>query len=273
MASSSNDNEQSLAQFLRGLPTLECLDLEGYIVGDALEAIEQHGNVLRRLRLMPHYAMSYDLAAKVLGWFSHLEWVALPLQRTQGDEREVAAYCSLAQLPRLRHVQLRLDCGVDQSEPRRDEQWVERFRNALTNTAVDQDLALSIFQALGAHVEYLRIDVQFPSPRRGRRLDREAYELLRWVGRGWLVRKSRTCETTTVEQVDSRVETGSEKPEVADRLLRSDFDKRPDLRAAWIGAWPGEPGDRRQQWSSVPLAGKAFTDAYEGHGLQDLYLA
>ena len=58
------DDELVLAQFLGGLPALECLDLEGYIVDDALEAIQQqHGNKLKRLRLIPHYPMSCDLVA------------------------------------------------------------------------------------------------------------------------------------------------------------------------------------------------------------------
>lgn len=69
---------------------------------------------------------------------------------------------------------------MEQSESGSDEKRVESFRHALARTAVDWHLALSIFQALGAHVEYLKIGFQFPFPRRGRRLDREANELLRW---------------------------------------------------------------------------------------------
>lgn len=136
------------------------------------------------------------------------------------------------------------------------------YRMALTNTAIDQTLAVSIFSLFGPQVEYLRIKPRGHGELGRGWYDEQAMELLDWVGRDWAVRRGPSGQVEVSRGGCIREGPNGGGPWRGESLLRADFgnepglddERRDDLRDVWTSIWPGQEGDRTEQWASMALA-------------------
>ncbi|KKP07166.1 hypothetical protein THAR02_00702 [Trichoderma harzianum] len=269
--------DASVCRLLRAIKPLQSLELEDEVGDSAWRAvIDQHGNSLRELRFVPASMHFDDIEALVLscgrirllsGICLNLEKLELRIPRTHGDRDEVGIYQILGQLPRLKKISLILDCSiVDPPEVRHGESFIEMggwelpvdaFRAALINNAMDSALAQSIFETIATTRAYtggnslvnLKLKI-YGAGNFGRfSIDNEPKVPLEWVGQSWFVRRNSRDGSLVVQKIKSFVDDLD--------VLKDDFFERDDLRAVWMDIWPGNPGDRRNQWHSFPLARSA----------------
>ncbi|KAL7906013.1 hypothetical protein GGI35DRAFT_458576 [Trichoderma velutinum] len=266
--------DRSLCQLLRAIKPLQRLELENEIGDGAWQAaIDRHGNSLRELRFVPateyyddieRFVLSSDKIRLFSGNFVNLEKLELRMPRTCGDEDEVDIYRNLGRLPRLKRISLVFDCSIiDPLEVRHGESFIDMggwelpvnvFRTALINTAMDSTLAQSIFETIattractgGCSLVDLKLEI-YGAGNIGRFLVNNEVKIpLEWVGQSWFVRRNSRDGGPVVQKIQSLSDDYD--------VLKDDFFERDDLRAVWMDIWPGNPGDRRNQWHSFPLA-------------------
>lgn len=155
--------------------------------------------------------------------------------RTQGDYRELNIYASLARMPRLRHWKIRLDFSAQQlalrpGQHRLSDDFVEMSFNGycsvLRNTAIDGNLAASIFGLFDTQLKYLRIKPRGLSEF-GRWNDEQAMELLDWVGRDWVVRRGANGQGEVSRGGCIREGPNGGGPWRGEKLLRAAFGREP----------------------------------------------
>lgn len=270
-----------VSQLLVQMPPLEHIDFTGTLNSQESPAIlAWHGPRLKilELKLLSQERTSTALLRglqDIVDMERHcplLERVDLNIARTHGDRRELAIYEALARMPRLRHVELRLDCSMRTTNPRLEEHTVSGeggvqlsfndYRMALTNTAIDHNLAVSIFNIFGPQLEYLRIKPRGQGELGRAWYDEQAMEVLDWIGRDWVVRRGPWGRVEVSRGGCVREGPNGGGPWRGESLLRADFghepgfddERRDDLREIWTSIWPGLEGDRTEQWESILLA-------------------
>lgn len=206
-----------------------------------------------------------------------LERIELTIKRTYGDFDELISYGALARMPRLRHVKIHLDCSERTRSPETGEPVVGQggqgthlsvkdYRQALINTAIDETLAHNIFHCFSSKLEYLRLKPRGHGELGRGWYDEQAMELLDWIARDWVVRRSPLGEVNASRGGCVREGPYGGGPWRGESLLRADFGRtgdfedqpREDLRALWTSIWPGRDGDRAEQWCSVALGKSRF---------------
>jgi hypothetical protein len=249
---------------LRALPPLTRLELHGHVGSNAVSAIwDVHGDCLKSLDFGSIEQSISAMGGEITfghvryppGGLSKLERLETCIHRTWptgGDEQDLETVRVLGKLPRLRHLVLDLDVsaiGLDPPEIRDEGSRVTApiFRDALMRSAVDSKLAKEMFQLIrgsNGPLQYLEIQVRGAGDFGNHWWDSEAASVLSWISPDWICEQKPGRELTATEMEYSR-STGD--------ILRDDFDDRDDLRAVWKEIWPGNGGDRREDWSSFPL--------------------
>ncbi|KAH6894740.1 hypothetical protein B0T10DRAFT_436452, partial [Thelonectria olida] len=248
---------------LRSLSPLDSLDLDGAFAKGVLDALlDYHGNSLQKLRLgrnisldLEPWDLSLDDFRNLAAKCPKLEQLEIGIRRAGqlgGGWQEIETYRALGQFPRLKHLKLTLDCAeADPIEPGDDDDCCKAsapvFWNALVRCAIDSYLAREIFQLIRSSqssLEYLGVRVVRSGYLGEDWQDSDAEEVLSWISPSWVC-EQKDGAVLVSEVKGSRVGDGD--------LLKVDFGGRGDLRRVWTALWPGT-GDRRESWSSFPLA-------------------
>lgn len=270
----------AVPQILSLVPPLEHLDFSGSLDAHYIPSVlTYHGQTLRVLELKPtsnersNTSLIQNLkeAMEIERHCPLLERIDLTVARTHGDYRELNIYATLARMPRLRHVKLRLNCSLQTLDPKPGQRSLgeggtklsfDDYRSALMNTAIDENLVASIFGLFGPQIGYLRIKPQGHGEFGRRWYDEQAMELLDWIGRDWVVRRGASGQGEISRGGCIREGPNGGGPWRGESLLRADFglepnfndEPRDDLREIWTSIWPGHDGDRTEQWSSMALS-------------------
>jgi hypothetical protein len=273
--------------FLLNLPPLKSLKLTGlYHQRTVYAAINHSGEVLRKLHLplcddqsvsdpeqghpgFASTALLYALQQKC----PFLEDLALCMLRSQGDDREVAIYRSLGQIPTLRKIHLSLYCSQSliwdedhlnevnftDSSTMLDKE--DEIAVAMMDMTIDETLARSIFHTISAAKTKYAIPLEHLTLRVGALDLQEGFdfgyylgELLRYIGRSWIctgtLRDGRPHECMVEEyDPDEKLyrEWMEEKGELAD-LVDVKF------ASALQRVWPDISSDNwKNEWHSLPL--------------------
>ncbi|CAK7205492.1 hypothetical protein SEUCBS139899_008268 [Sporothrix eucalyptigena] len=171
---SSNASQAAINQIISHTSGLRHLKLEGYFTMETFDLLtHQHGPTLQSLLLNPWTAnddvdydnntleaifeFSVDTLMRMTKRCPQLEEVRVDLARTEGDHDEVAIYRSLALMPKLKRVVMRLGCWTDK-EPH----TVDYLKRVFANCAIDAKLARAVFDLIyrdgQGPLEYLRIE-------------------------------------------------------------------------------------------------------------------
>lgn len=277
----AHEMDGEAAALMGSLHPLRTLFLKGLVGDETVQAtLDNHGRSLVQFKLLPSSAYGVEAAAVTLtprhierlcASCPRLRQFEVRLPRTEGDAVEVSMYRELGRLPRLESLCIRLYCPDQESRPVREgEEFVyvlgQRvpaclLRRGLVNCAVDQRLALSIFQAISdggpSSVGYLKIQVDNVADFAPWAGEPDIVAVLEWIARNWVCEREWQSRRVSVREVahdhDSRAQRG-----VGDLLMTdfklADLEEGECLRAVWTSLWPGPPGDRRRHWSSMPLA-------------------
>ncbi|KAK4543576.1 hypothetical protein LTR36_005471 [Oleoguttula mirabilis] len=276
--------------FFQSLRPLRNLQVDTQLGLQFLDAIlERHGCALRRLWLLYSPRMREERSAtatanevhRILQLCPGLEDLMLTVPRSKGDGDEIAIYRSLGQHPRLRRLALTLDCSGPHTElesldsiPSDDEELYglvrvddtfdgQRLRganvhSALVNTAVDGDLATSIFRAIsqatapGAfRLATLQLAVAGGAsaflPPNGM-TESFTSDLLRVLGRSWL------CEPHPRDDKKDEVVVTELDQAARERAEEDVGTKLWEYGTVLRKIWPkGEDDDWRKDWRSFPL--------------------
>lgn len=191
--------------FIRNLRPLSALKITGNVDGGLFDsAIEAHGPRLRILKILPAIGGFYGRVylnqitfptsnlEKIVSHSPYLEAITIHVPRMLGNPDEVSMYRVLGAVPRLQTIKLKLDASdsafynfdyLDDDIPTEpsftdlDNEYLDGFdgpaprkghvRKAFVNSAVDETLALSIFELIesakppGAlSLETLQLDVK-----------------------------------------------------------------------------------------------------------------
>ncbi|ORY14634.1 hypothetical protein BCR34DRAFT_559982 [Clohesyomyces aquaticus] len=258
--------------FLSALRPLEYLDVEWYFPQPMISILDStlpcHGQTLKTLHL-PGKISQRDMV-RLRDGCPNLRTLKLSVTRTQGRKEEVYVYETLGSFPRLERLILTLDCAKpprrrEKTESARKSQYLERFRSALSNAAVDAELAQSIFSVilranmLGSNrigvlpsFRYLKLRCEF---------DREDpfVHLEHWVGRSWVCERKRAdmdSEEALVREIEKQNRLNS--IESIEGEIGDDFQWSEDgelFKPAWEANWPESQGrkDWFEIWHSFPL--------------------
>lgn len=262
--------DEAVASLLEALPSsLRNLRLEGFLGERTWRAIlDSHGQTLEVVRFMPcsdldlgseeepRFALTAALAGLLGAQCPCLEVLETVMPRTAGDKNEIAIYLAFGRVPLLRELHLHLDCEPHFRSMAPDEQdggeisvevgamqlaapW---FRDTLVNAAVDETLARTIFDYAcgGSRLKKLELRTRFRHP--ALVSDCEVLDALNYIGR-----------SRNVSRDGKAVNAQSFGREDEPYLLIEDFFDRDDMRRVWESIWPGASGDRKRQWSSIPL--------------------
>ena len=109
----TNELYEAATQFLKSLPALRELYLEGWHSMVSLDPlVHHHGCCLRKLDLAGPQAWQCLTESDILQLGKHcplLESLDLMIPRSQGDATEIALYRAIGTIPRLRYLHLHLD--------------------------------------------------------------------------------------------------------------------------------------------------------------------
>lgn len=274
--------------FLLGLPALSVLRLSGYHPELATEAVfEHHGLRLHELSLLPfgHETFTLEELEQITKPCPFLEKLTIKIKRCKGDAQEVANYKAIGVLPRLRHLYLDLDASDldllqrpdspnDNLEARNDptfddfdQQYCKDMfygnaqhlrngdlRNAFINSALDQNLARSIFHTISSAQTSCMLESMEVKVTGGGNFtwsDREGYfdsfyDVLETMGRPRRVSKvNSSSRETKVELVEGwrpyrKVSEPSALPPFAKEIFQR--------------IWPAKTKKWWEDWHSFPLA-------------------
>ncbi|KAL2144349.1 hypothetical protein VTI28DRAFT_9173 [Corynascus sepedonium] len=234
---------------IRSLPSLEVLKIDGFFGKETVSVIlRRHGQTLRKLHLIPEDISTVgdgDLVHELQQWCPLLENVRLCVWRRQGGPREVAIYRALGRMPRLRRVELLLNCRLPVDETGDD---FARVRKWLVNLAIDEVLVRVIFDKISAAagtpvLKYLRLEMAAFDPHP----DFEYWS--KWLQRDWICERNEMRGEVVVREIG---ESEGAKTVLRRALERVEMDGR-DL---WSDIWPraADSEDWMDHWHSFPLS-------------------
>lgn len=284
--------------FFESLNPLKTLRLHGEMDASLVSKIlERHGSALRELMLDPYGIKFMDLDISSFGESCPLvEELHLPVKRTKSDRRETRCYEAIGKFPSLEKLFLRLECSDmwRQDLPSADEYEEEldnfhrqptiprnsrvfgmnneepllnfHVRDALINSAVDEQLARSIWDRIAANQPSGRLSSATIAPRGGDFFGNATapFELVirvEHMERSYLITKRASSSSSSQVEV---VEMGREERESRDRTQRQTVKTlegwgcqlyEDDVHLVFQRIWPPKPGSRdwRDDWSSWPL--------------------
>ncbi|EFR02616.1 hypothetical protein MGYG_05614 [Nannizzia gypsea CBS 118893] len=154
--------DEAGATFLRSLPPLKSLKLNGIYGPRIFSAILQcHGQTLQQL-LFPHvrsdvypFPVTLEMTDDIRIHCPELRKLQLSVPRSQGDQYEVSQYRALSRLAKLEDLHIYFVCSDSKRSPRftaevssvylMDDAYIRR---RLVDTAIDAPLARSIFNII-----------------------------------------------------------------------------------------------------------------------------
>ncbi|KAL2194058.1 hypothetical protein P885DRAFT_80586 [Corynascus similis CBS 632.67] len=248
-ANSTDISDPPTSLFIRSLPSLEVLKIDGFFGKETVSVIlRRHGQTLRKLHLIPEDISTVgdgDLVHELQQWCPLLENVRLCVRCRQGGPREVAIYRALGQTPRLRRVELLLNCCLPVDETGDD---FARVRKWLVNLAIDEVLARAIFDKISVaagtpFLKYLRLEMAAFDPHP----DFEYWS--KWLQRDWICERNEMRGEVVVREIG---ESEGAKTVLRRALERVEMDGR-DL---WSDLWPraADSEDWMDHWHSFPLS-------------------
>ena len=283
----SEQSQKALNILLSSLNPLQRLEICGYVSPQTFNIIvHRHGVGLRFLSIRPYRDIRddsrntlVDFSSPVMQQFAehcpHLTHLTMPINRTRGDKHEVGIYRALSKFPRLEHLHLRLMYSIGPDEEFWDEDRDGEYplhatmaaeeipfvylREAFTNIAMDDTLALSIFNLIssGGHLKHLKLTldrkVGFQAPESfGSSTLQDA---LRWFGRPWFCTRDGTDEVI-VTPLDEKQTASCGEEWVF--LLVEDIKKQrwgeEIYRQLFLDIWPQKTADWQNDWESLPLS-------------------
>lgn len=261
------------AEFLQSIRPLSSISLRNMREPAPLEALAGHGTTLKHLTvtmgIMAQLNMfSVNFIQRLRDQTPHLEYLEMPVWRSQGDAGEVAFYRAIGRLPQLRRVVLTLLYGYSAAQlaiPATPK--VEGSRDyLLAEGAVDENLARSIFKVMlsansagqgkGRNLQYLRIEpcrydrgMRDTSGYDVKKLRRDVYRaILANIVRCWI------CDTSWSEGMRDGVSVRPALEHVGmEEILRREAKRFPVVGATWKRLWPCEDEELFENWSSFPL--------------------
>lgn len=272
----------AINQLLGSTKPLRHLSVSGHISDRTFDIITRHhGETLRFLSLMPHSSIYHEpddpdtifiwtvgAVQKMADRCQRLEDVALSIDRTRGDRREVERYRALSQLPHLKRVSLHLSVMVA-SDPRYrpyqitvmegdgGENSFGTLCETFSNCAIDATLARAIFDVISSggrgQLQYLRIDSKLDSRRFH---DAIFLDVIRLLARMWVCRRTNGQGRVVVTEIEKRwaensTHTCSKLIEEREMRFPSEADAYPDV---FMALWPGSRERWWEGWTSLPLS-------------------
>ncbi|EFR02595.1 hypothetical protein MGYG_05592 [Nannizzia gypsea CBS 118893] len=278
-------------QFLERLPALSTLKLQDWHPNLELDVL-QYSNI-RKLYLKPVVGSSVSLKNlnQISTYCPLLSSLDISIRRLRGNADEIEMYRALGSMARLAYLQLSLDVkdpkfrlggynkAVDiPSDPSFDSFDMEFYpqitlgyykcprkghlRDGLINSALDADLACSIFRTINSAKPDMSVPLQkmtvgvdlaeFPD-KHGDCARTRYYNLLRYLGAEWTVERNHS-DLATDNLIANRVRNRGVKwsrcyPSPHDTCLD------PDLGAVFRSLWPPKGNSREvKDWHSFPLA-------------------
>ncbi|KAH7371040.1 hypothetical protein BKA66DRAFT_470470 [Pyrenochaeta sp. MPI-SDFR-AT-0127] len=250
-------------RLLRAVQPLESLDIREGIRQGIVDSIkEHHGASLRRLCLTS--CLTCAEIVDICQTCPSLRDLQVSVKRTQGSNEEVHFYQFLGSMLNLSRLTLLLDCedsAIKRYPHSEDiERQAQQIRSCLINSAIDDSLALSIFQTIlaanravqrpGVIPSFQRLKLRFSCGEQWHTFER----LQRWLGRNW------ACERQHADVHSSEVvirEIGAQ----ARLKVQKDWEWCTDdyevYRSLWEELWPKSKGkvDWINEWHSFPFSG------------------
>lgn len=236
--------------------------------------LQRHGGTLRRL--ITRTSLSREYIEIMPQYCSSLERLEFELHRSGGDRYEVDCYKALGMLPRLESLILHLDCWVWDPNPPitvqtrhgiyTDEERLHFIRLATINSAVDADLARSIFKLISdtqatvsdaprRPFSRLRLRVS-PALRIGEELAHDFSKIGVALGRSWVcTRDARDTHEDDfhIHETNKSMRKRKDCSYLLDEPL-ADSAIGHLYERIWKEFWPEETGYWVDSWRSFPLA-------------------
>ncbi|KAL2115157.1 hypothetical protein VTJ04DRAFT_10820 [Mycothermus thermophilus] len=274
------------------LPPLEDLTLEGYIGSAIWEiALPYHGPTLRRLCLPTKHrrqTLSADKIYTIARTCPLLESARLAISRSRGSQEEVEAYRAIGHIPKLRCVDLVLNCveeyerhlitalartriGPGQRTSELTAPAVDTICKTMVNFAVDETLARAIWGVVikeradinqgGERVlpplEKLLVHTEVPDWHwAGWGAYDDFCAWARWVGRSWEFTRADDEHNTDASLVARdpgvlvRPVLEASWSFVLEHLVSVTDINGEDI---WTKIWPSKGGNWWEEWHSFPL--------------------
>ncbi|EPE34692.1 hypothetical protein GLAREA_10386 [Glarea lozoyensis ATCC 20868] len=281
----SDEGQKSLTQFFENIHPLRQLRLSGYINSETFDVIVQrHGRTLLSLEVSPPprddvesktppVAFNNEVVQRLADLCPNLEQISIPLVRTRGDAEETGIYRALRRLPRLRCALLRLSYTIG---PEDDGSWDEGvgkddppaayfhdpedlppayLREVFSNIAVDETLALSIFNTIasGGSLKYLKLEIDMQCT--SQLYHTGFLALLRWFSRSWILKRDVRGKDTAVEiQSEETARAGEEWIyQMSEEGMAADRGEEVYVEA-FKALWPQKTKEWWNDWTSLPLS-------------------
>ncbi|KAI1768346.1 hypothetical protein GGR53DRAFT_478988 [Hypoxylon sp. FL1150] len=259
-------------QFLSSLPGLRTLRLRNWMRRISLE--KALGSNLRTLWLEPTANGDEFITKRHIAQIREqcplLEDLTLVIRRSKGNSREIALYRELGTLPKLQHLSLILDPlrGVCGSIYKR-ESGIREIRNVFINSALDDTLALAIFEVISevkerrnlAPLEKLEIRLIDAGLSYETSLAFEIEEYIAMLGLSWRIMRMPRDITYSGPAVVVRQINKKEKRRTRRRIDENIYwldqpIQAPFLEAIFRSIWPQQSQGSflKDDWRSQPLS-------------------
>ncbi|KMP00757.1 hypothetical protein CIRG_00899 [Coccidioides immitis RMSCC 2394] len=153
--------DEKASFLLRALPSLDSIKLMRYCGDMSFQEILEHGT-LRRLCILPGaeravrpFVMTREKIDSILAYCPRIEDLTVSIPRTNGDFREVEIHRALAQMPRLKKLEIFFDCsgfydwrkGGSSLQPTSPLGYAD-IQDILINASIYEPLIYSIFRTI-----------------------------------------------------------------------------------------------------------------------------
>jgi hypothetical protein len=271
---------EALNQLFENLRPLQRLDIGRLICEETFDIIlRRHGETLRKLSVylyrgeesqFPLMVFSESVVQRLAEQCPNLEQVELPIDRTRGDDRETGTYRALSRVPRLKRAFLKLWFSIGPDKQRGEEvregepelasgSFAETIhfvylREAFSNSAIDSDLALSIFNLIssGGSLRHLRLEISRKAHSREPGVYAYPFiHILRWFGRNWVCKRDAQGRVTVREIDKGETIRGGEAWKHNEEWLG--WEEEVYLKA-FHDIWPQKTAEWWKDWKSLPLS-------------------
>ncbi|KAF2785640.1 hypothetical protein K505DRAFT_368955 [Melanomma pulvis-pyrius CBS 109.77] len=265
----------AMERLLSCLRPLEQLSVRG--VGDASfeAALKQHGASLQCFRVRG-LTLSRQQITRLRNSCTNIRELRIEILRKENDNEEVQIYRTLGAIGTLEKLTLDLQCtacrypiGPNEPEPS-SPTWEVVIRDIFINTAMDEDLARSIFgEVLAANdaiydplppkLSYVKLQMADRSRVNGQSVVRGFRDTLRWIGSHWVCKRDpRDTHRGRIIVEESarrdRLETGMGMSNDMNMVEGSIY-----FSEVWTLLWPETGKGWKEDWKSFPLC-KDSTD-------------
>ena len=280
----------AVEDFFSVLKPLRVLRLSGTLHRELLAKIcERHGDTLRELSLRP-YEDYYDMAGPPLELTSDdvimladkcntLRDLRISIRRSMGNRKETKCYEALGRISTLRRVNLILDCTNPENPGEPSPEWDDfektfaarstprtyygHIKRAIVNSAVDESLALSIWEVISENNP--KLESLFIKPKGGSGFGRwstaDLSDIVHNVARSFRCTRIGTDESSNIEIVETSKKERQEQDDMKTAHYKTMIEKwghkglTGTSFTVFDKLWPFAENDSdwRLVWNSWPL--------------------